>query len=366
MSSIVVKLGSSTVVDSDGNLRASIINHVCQQIAELEAAGHNCLLVTSGAIAIGVQELGLKERPVEMAGLQAASAVGQGKVYRAYDQALQSSGLRSAQVLLTFSDLHTRANYLNARRTLNQLAKWQTVPIVNENDTTTTDEISFGDNDFLAAQVAVMMSADLLLLLTEVDGLYTDDPRKSSDAKLVEQVEDLSVLQQYSITQSTSALGSGGMQSKVLAAQIASSAQVKTVICNGTKQNVIAEAVSANGRVGTTFAARDSRESSFKLWLRYAKPVKGGIAIDNGAEKALKGSGGSLLPVGIKTVSGTFEAGDAVEIRTLEGALIGKGVSNFPSDQLDQIKGLKSEDVVNLVGSSSVEAIHRDNLVLEE
>src|SRR4051812_17288024 len=226
----VVKLGSSVVAHDTGELRLSVVARICEEVAVLHRQGVDVVVVTSGAIARGMRLLELPVRPTEIAELQAASAVGQGRLYRTYDELLRELGLQSAQVLLTFFDMSARSHYLNARRTLQTLLGWRVVPVINENDTTTTDEISFGDNDFLAAQVAVLVSADLLVLLTDQDGLFTADPRSDPAARLVDEVAHLGVLRALDIGHAVSPLGTGGMRSKVVAAEMATAAGIATVI----------------------------------------------------------------------------------------------------------------------------------------
>src|ERR671915_1101374 len=224
MATVVVKLGSSIVADERGEVRVDVVAGVCEEAARRHAEGDEVVLVTSGAIARGMRMMELPVRPSAMDELQAASAVGQGELYRAYDGLLRERGVRSAQVLLTFFDMSARTHYLNARHTLRKLLDWRVVPVINENDTTTTDEISFGDNDFLAAQVAILIGADRLVLLTDTGGLYTADPRADPPARLVEEVTHLEALEGYEIGMSSSPLGSGGRRSKVVAAEMATAA----------------------------------------------------------------------------------------------------------------------------------------------
>lgn len=354
---VVIKLGSS-VVAADGD----VLHRICGVVADAHEQGREVVMVSSGAIARGVSVLGLPGRPVAIEELQAASAVGQGKLYRVYDELLRDRGLMSAQVLLTFADVSVRSHYLNARQTLQTLLEWRVVPVINENDTTATDEISFGDNDFLAAQVAVLTAADLLVLLTDIDGLYTSDPRVDPGAKLIGEVSDFEALCAHQIGHTTSPLGTGGMRSKVLAAEMATAAGIRTVICNGIAGDALPRAL-AGELVGTSFPPRASRYSSFKLWLRYAKPSHGTVSVDAGAAKALLDGGTSLLPVGILEVAGSFDAGDAVEI-LLAGAQIGKGICNYSAEELRRIKGLKTAAVRALLPEAVEEAIHRDYMVV--
>jgi glutamate 5-kinase len=363
MRTIVIKLGSSIVARDDGELRGDVLARICDAVAGLHGAGDECVLVSSGAIARGIRVMRLGARPSAVPELQAASAVGQGKLYRAYDELLRERGLTSAQVLLTAGDLAARTQYLNARHTLRTLLAWRVLAVVNENDTTATDEISFGDNDFLAAQVAMLVSADELVLLTDIDGLHSADPRSDPDAELVEDVYDLQDLDAFDIGRSTSPLGSGGMRSKVLAAEIAGAAGIPAVICNGVRPGAL-EAVLAGERAGTRFHPGPVRHSSFKLWLRYAKPSHGTLVVDRGAARALRELGTSLLPVGIVDVLGDFDAGDAVEIADAAETVLAKGLCNYSAQELRRVMGLQSDAIRAILPHAIDEAVHRDQLVL--
>jgi glutamate 5-kinase len=359
---LVVKLGSSIVAADDGELRVDVLDSVCAQVARLERGGDRVVLVTSGAIARGRRLLGLTERPRSMDELQAASAVGQGDLFRAYESRLSENGTRAAQVLLTAADIAARTNYLNARGTLKRLIEWGVVPVVNENDTTATDEISFGDNDFLAAQVAVLLDARLLVLLSNVEGLHRGDPHADPDAERIASVKDFAELEGVEIGEATSAFGLGGMRSKVSAAEMASEAGIETVICDGTATGTLVAAAGSEA-VGTRFAAQQGRAPSFKLWLKYAKTSKGRLTVDEGAARVLRESGSSLLPVGIVAVDGSFEAGDAVEV-VADGDVLGKGIVDYSSRELGQVKGLKSAAVRSRLPHAADEVIHRDRFVL--
>jgi glutamate 5-kinase len=360
---VVIKLGSSIVADERGEVREDVLAGVAAQTAELRAAGREVVLVTSGAIARGMRLMELGVRPRAMDELQAASAVGQGKLYRVVDELLAARGLKSAQVLLTFFDISARSHYLNARQTLRKLLDWGVVPVINENDTTTTDEISFGDNDFLAAQLAILLDAERLLLVTDTDGLYTADPRRSPEARLISEVDDFERLDELQIGVSTSPLGSGGMRSKVVAAEMATAAGIPATILNGTRPRAIVRAAGGE-QEGTSFRVQRRRVSSFKLWLKYAKPSHGRVVVDAGAERALRERGTSLLPVGVVDVEGHFQAGDAVDVAA-NGRAIGKGIVNYSADELRQIKGLKTDDVRKRLPRASEEAVHRDYFVLD-
>ena len=362
MGRTVIKLGSAIVATDEGELRADVLERICAAVAAARQAGEEIVVVTSGAIARGTRILGLDARPSAIEELQAASAVGQGRLYREYDELLARSGVLAAQVLLTFSDVSARTSYLNARQTLRKLLDWGAVPVINENDTTATDEISFGDNDFLAAQVAILVGAERLILLTSVEGLYSSDPRADPGAALVELVEDFATLDALQITQTTSAHGSGGMRSKVVAADMATAAGIATVICSGEREGVLAR-VLAGEREGTLFLAREQRYSSFKLWLRYAKPSRGTIVVDKGAARALREEGTSLLPVGVVEVRGEFDEGDAVDV-TCGELLIGKGICNYAADDLRAAAGRHSAAVREVLPRATEEAVHRDYFVL--
>jgi glutamate 5-kinase len=363
MGCLVVKLGSSIVVDERGDPRLDVLANVCDQLGQLYRAGREPVIVTSGAIARGMGVRGSALRPRAIDELQAASAVGQGRLYQVYDELLSERGLPTAQVLLTFFDMSARSHYVNARQTLRKLLDWRVVPVINENDTTTTDEISFGNNDFLAAQVAILLGAELLVLLTDAEGVFTADPRLDLEATLVPAVTDFEALEGLEIGHATSPLGSGGMRSKVVAAEMATAAGIPAVIASGLVPGTILGAAAGDG-VGTRFEAREGRYSSFKLWLKYAKPTRGRVLVDAGAARALRELGTSLLPVGIVDVAGDFDAGDAVEIAH-EGRAVGKGISNYTADELRQVRGLKSASVRELIPRATEEAIHRDYFVLE-
>ena len=362
MSTAVIKLGSNIVARDDGEPRMSVLGHVCEEAVELQRQGHHVVLVTSGAIALSIGAMELPVRPTEMSELQAASAVGQGKLYRLYDELLASHGARSAQVLLTFPDLSARRQYLNARRTLRTLLQWGVIPVINENDTVATDEISFGDNDFLAAQVAILVDADVLLLLTNTEGLYTRDPHEDG-AQLIHEVTDFAEIRDLEIGESTSSLGSGGMRSKVVAAEMATAAGIPTTIVNGIRPGAIVRAMAGEDE-GTRFRASDRPIASFKLWLKYAKPARGRLVVDAGAAGALRERGTSLLPVGVVEVEGDFHAGDAVHVQA-NGGPIGKGIVNYSADELRRVKGLKSDELREVMPRGSEEAVHRDYFVLE-
>lgn len=362
---LVVKLGSSIVAADDGELRAEVLNSICQQVAAIRRGGEDVVLVTSGAIARGIRLLGLNGRPNDMDALQAASAVGQGDLFRAYEERLGGQEVRAAQVLLTLSDISERAHYLNARQTLRRLLRWNVVPIINENDTTSTDEVSFGDNDFLAALVAGLLKARLLVLLTNTEGVFTADPREDPGAELIEEIHETREMETIQIG-TTSQFGRGGIRSKITAARIASESGVPVVICNGTRPGTLAAAVAEDGAVGTRVSATPGDSTPpYKLWLKYAKQPDGVLVVDDGAARVLRESGSSLLAVGIVESQGAFNPGDAVLVVDRPGAkAFGKGIIEFSSVDVGSIMGRKSDYLREHFPDSPDEVIHRDRFVL--
>ena len=359
MARVVVKLGSAVVAHDE------VLAAVCDEVASRRAAGDEVVLVSSGAIARGAGALGRPARPTDIAELQAASAIGQGRLFQLWDGLLRARGLTGAQVLLTSFDLSVREHYLNARQTLATLLRWGAVPVVNENDTTATQEISLGDNDFLAAQVAILVGADLLVVLTDTEGLFTADPRSAPDARLVARVSDPDELRALDIGHGTGPFGTGGMRSKVVAAEIAGAGGIPTVICSGRRPEALRRALDGEDE-GTRFApaaAGEQRYSSFKLWLRFAKRSRGAVGVDAGAARALREGGTSLLPVGVVDVAGSFDVGDAVDV-VADGDTVGKGLVNYTAAELRRVAGLKSAAVRQVLPRASEEAVHRDFFVL--
>ena len=358
---VVVKIGSSTLTTKRGTFRLSPVASVVADVCDLHAAGHRMLLVSSGAVSSGMGVLSFKKRPTEVVDLQAAAAVGQGRLFHIYTELFAHENVVTAQVLLTAFDVAARTQYLNARNTLNRLLDWGVVPIINENDTTSTDELCFGDNDTLAAQVALLVKADLLVLLTDTDGLHTADPREDASARLITTVRDMSELATVQIG-AVGPLGSGGMATKINSARVATSGGVETVIARGTRPDVLKTCV-AGDDVGTRFMPKPLGLPDYKLWLLYGKPVRGRVIVDAGAVKALLGCG-SLLPVGVVGVEGDFSSGDGVLVVDQEGAELAKGVVSYSREDLERVKGLHSSQVAELLPQASPEAIHRDYLVL--
>jgi glutamate 5-kinase len=358
---VVVKIGSSTLTSERGTFRLSPVAGLVSEICELHAEGHRVVLVSSGAVSSGMGVLRSKRRPTEVVDLQAAAAVGQGRLFHKYTELFAHESVVTAQVLLTAFDIAARTQYINARNTLGRLLEWKVVPIINENDTTATDELCFGDNDALAAQVALLVKADILVLLTDTDGLYTADPREDSTARLITQVTDFGELACVQIG-TAGALGSGGMGTKINSARMATSGGVETVIARGTYPGVLRACLEGE-EIGTRFAPRPLGLADYKLWLLYGKPSRGIVVVDAGAVKALQGKG-SLLPVGVVQVEGDFAVGDAVMVVDECGADLAKGLVSYSSKDLDRVKGLQSTQLAEVVPHASPEAIHRDHMVL--
>jgi glutamate 5-kinase len=342
---VVVKLGTGLVVGDDGDVRRDLVHARAREISTLMEAGDPVCVVSSGAIALGLPKLGLRRRPRTISRLQAASALGQATLQRAWEEALEPHGIAAAQILLTAGDIADRTAYVNARQAFAELFRLKALPVVNENDATATDEITFGDNDALAAQVAVLVRARLLVLLTEVEGVYSRAPG-SPGAELISEGE-LAGEAEIGIGNE---LGRGGMGSKVLAAQMASSAGIPTVIAAGDGDDVLGPLLAGEER-GTRFAPQERGESAFKLWLRFGKPVAGRLHVDEGARRALVETGASLLGVGVERCEGRFDPGAAVELVGPDGVVFGKGIAGAGSEELD-------------ARPRGVEAVHRDKLVL--
>jgi glutamate 5-kinase len=343
---VVVKLGTGLVVDGEGRVRSHPLHARAREIAALVAAGEPVCVVSSGAIALGLPKLGLRRRPRSMARLQAASALGQARLQSAWEEALGAHGIPAAQILLAAGDVADRIAYVNARQAFAELFRLGAVPVVNENDATATDEITFGDNDALAAQVAVLVRARLLVLLTEVEGVYSRAPG-TPGAELLTEGE---LAGDAEIGVGTE-LGRGGMRSKVLAAQMASAAGIPTVIAGGQGDDDVLGPILAGEARGTRFAADDRSETAFKLWLRFGKPVAGRLHVDEGARRALVEKGASLLGVGVVRCEGRFDPGAAVELVGPDGVVFGKGIA-----------GAGTEDLAGR--PRDLEAVHRDRLVL--
>lgn len=362
----VVKVGSALLTNDGEGLQAKAIVSLAEQIAFLNERGVELILVSSGSVAAGVSQLGMAARPERMDHLQAAAAVGQASLIRHYEDAFRPFGINIAQVLLTHADIANRERYLNARGTLNKLLDLGVITVVNENDSVATEEIAFGDNDNLGALVANLIDADLLLILTDQDGLYTADPRTSPEAELLHQVEaqDSRLLSMAGDGSGVgSGVGRGGMQTKLLAAQTASLSGAATIIANGREPDIIKRLFEGD-TVGTLLTP-SSRVTSRKQWMAGQMKISGTVSIDDGACRVLQQSGKSLLAVGVTAVSGDFKRGELISCITADGKEIARGLSNYDADETIKIMGKASQRIVELLGyGSHDELIHRDNLVL--
>jgi glutamate 5-kinase len=357
---VVAKIGTSSITDRLGVIDTGVIDTMCDQLAALRVAGHEVVLVSSGAVSAGVSALGLTSRPTDMPTLQAISAAGQSRLMETYNRSLDRHGLVAAQVMLVPHDFVDRRQYLHARQTLVRLMELGCVPIVNENDAIAADELRFGDNDRIATLVAHNVAADLLVLLTDMPGLYTSDPRTDPSATLIDVVDADDPLLSVAATKSGSNRGSGGMASKLSAARMASWAGVRAVIASSSRPNVLVDAVRGES-VGTTFLPSNRNLPARKLWIGFATNVEGVLVVDDGARRALLERGTSLLPAGITEVVGSFAAGDVVDVRDQQGNVVARGMSLIDSDVLRDIKGRRTTE---LPSSVAHEAVHRDDLML--
>jgi glutamate 5-kinase len=360
----VVKVGSTLVTNRGAGLDASAIARWAGQVAKLRQAGKELVLVSSGAIADGMQRLGWKRRPHAMHELQAAAAVGQMGLVQVYESCFRQHGLHTAQVLLTHADLVDRQRYLNARSTLLTLLGLGIIPVINENDTVVTDEIRFGDNDTLAALVTNLVEADYLIILTDREGLYTDDPRRNPRATLIRSAQAGESRLEELAGGTGSTIAKGGMLTKVLAAKRAARSGAQTVIASGNEPDVLVR-LAAGEAIGTLLSAQTTPLAARKQWLADHLQVAGRLGLDPGAAKALRSGGKSLLPVGVKSVEGEFERGAVVACLSPEGAEIARGLVNYNAQESRRIAGRASNEIEAILGYiDGPELIHRDNLVL--
>ena len=360
---IVVKVGSSLLVDSQaGRLNESWLASLVADLAALHRNGRDILVVSSGAIALGRAVLKLPSGPLRLEDSQAAAAVGQIELARRWTAALSRHGITGGQVLVTLTDTEERRRYLNARSTIDKLLEWRAVPVINENDTVATSEIRYGDNDRLGARVATMMSADLLVLLSDVDGLYDAPPGTSDSAQLVPYVERVTPAIEAMAGAAGSELSRGGMQTKIEAAKMATEAGTHMLIASGRVEHPL-RAVTDGARC-TWFGAAGNPFTARKKWIAGSLEPKGILTIDAGAVAALR-RGNSLLPVGVVRIDGAFERGDAVIIRGPEGGEIGRGLCAYDATDAQKIRGRSSADIASILGySGRAEMIHRDNLIV--
>ncbi len=360
---LVVKVGSNVLTAPRG-LNLSALRGIARQIGGLMDRGLDVILVSSGAMASGVKKIGLDRRPDELPRRQAVAAVGQAGLIMEYEKAFERHGRKVAQILLTSEDLTSRKRYLNARNTLNTLLEWKIVPIINENDTVSVEEIKLGDNDNLAAMIALLMDADLLIVLSDIDGLFTQDPRTHADAELIPVVVAISKSTETAAGRIPGPLGTGGMLSKINAARKVTSAGVPMVVAKGDKPDILTRLIAGEAH-GTYFVPRREKLTRRKCWIAFSLKPKGSLSIDAGAAAALTARGKSLLASGIVDVRGEFMVGTPVELQTTAGEAIGVGLVNYSAADIRRIRGLKSQHIGQVLGQKPYdEVIHRDNLVI--
>ena len=360
---IVIKMGTRVLTEDDNRLSQATIATLVKQISTM-LPGREFIVVSSGAIALGLGRMGVATRPRQIDMLQAAAAMGQSRLMHAYEAEFGKSGIETAQILLTYEDIQNRRRYLNIRNTIFALWSKKVVPIVNENDTVSFSEIRFGDNDMLAAHLANMIDADLLLMLTDMDGVYEEDPRGNAEAKIVDEVPRISIRIRNMVYGKESALSSGGMDSKLRAAEIATKGGIGTVIANGKHINL--PSLLSGDSVGSYFIPAERKLKGRKKWIAFNPNTEGTIIIDSGGETAIVRDKKSLLPVGVREVIGDFGIGSNVSIQNGEHGEIARGLSNFSSKEIGLIKGLNSRQIPDILGTESCfdEIVHRDNMVI--
>ncbi|MCK5162967.1 MAG: glutamate 5-kinase [Desulfobacula sp.] len=362
---VVVKLGSN-VITAKNDLNLEVIESISIQINKLMDKGIEVILVSSGAMAAGLRKIKMEGRPDEIPKRQAIAAIGQSGLMNAYEKSFAVCDKKVAQILLTAEDLNNRKRYLNARNTLNTLMDWKVVPIINENDTIMVEEIKLGDNDNLAAMITLLMDADFLFILTDIDGLYNKDPRRFSDATLISRVTNFKQEIEEFASEIPGTLGTGGMLSKIQAAQKVTSAGIPMIVARGNISNVLLHLFNGEEH-GTYFVPKKEKMPSRKCWIAYTLAPKGSIIIDDGAVRAVRQNGKSLLPIGVIAVEGDFEEGAAVFFKTSSNEIIGTGLVNYRSLDINLIKGLKTSQIQACLGGKHYdEIIHRNNLVLQD
>lgn len=359
----VVKIGSALLTEDGKGLNQAGIDRWVAQMATMRQAGIELVLVTSGSVAAGMQCLGISERPHALHELQAMAAVGQMDLIHTYELAFQQHDMHTAQILLTHDDLVDRTRYLNARSTLRSLLQYQVVPVINENDTVATEEIRFGDNDTLAALVANLVEADVLIILTDQDGLFDKDPRSHKDAKLIDQASANDAALQ-AMAGDSGILGRGGMRTKLQAAAKAARSGTTTIIASGLVEDVLPRILQGD-ELGTFLQADQAPLAARKQWLAGQMQARGKLVLDAGAVKVLRESGRSLLPVGVKAVEGRFDRGEIVLCVSESGEEVARGLVNYNTEDCERIKGQASDRIESILGYvDEPELIHRDNMVL--
>ncbi|MBP6552272.1 MAG: glutamate 5-kinase [Vitreoscilla sp.] len=361
---LVIKVGSSLVTAEGKGIDLQALSKWAGQIAELKAQGKQIVLVSSGAIAEGIKRLGWTARPKALNELQAAAAIGQMGLAQAYEQVFAEFGIQTAQILLTHEDLSNRMRYLNARSTLRTLLDWNVVPIINENDTVTTNEIKLGDNDTLGALVTNLIEADALLILTDQSGLYDSDPRKNPEAQFIEEIAADHPELETMAGGAGSAVGTGGMYTKVVAAKRAALGGAATLIASGHEPNLL-QRLSQGERIGTWLTPARSRISARKQWMMGHLQLSGSVIIDNGAVIALSQKHSSLLPIGCVAVNGQFHRGAVISVLNQTGQEVARGLVNYSSEEIEKILRLPSHQIEAKLGYvAEEELLHRDNLVI--
>ena len=360
---IVVKVGSSTITYANVKRNFSQIDRIARELSDLQNLGKEMILVTSGAVAVGVDRLGLPKKPDNIPGKQAAAAVGQGVLMHTYEKFFADYGQVVAQVLLTKTEALDRHRYTNSRNTFMELLKQRVIPIVNENDVVALDELKIGDNDNMSALVAGIVDADLVIILSDVAGLYTANPQTHPEATLVSEVQEITPAIEASAGGVGSCLGTGGMATKIQAAKAATSSGIHLVIASGTEKNAIPRILQGES-IGTLFISRENRLQFRKRWLAFGASIKGSITVDAGCAHALA-EGSSILPAGVVSVTGSFEPGATISVRDTEGRELARGLVHYSALEMAQIRGCKSSDIEKIIGHKNYdEVIHRDDLVL--
>ena len=362
---IVIKVGTSTITYANGKRNFSQIDRLAREISDLQNQGKEMILVTSGAVAVGVDRMGLACKPATIPGKQAAAAVGQGVLMHTYEKFFADYGQVVAQVLITKTEAIDRHRYTNSRNTFMELMRQRVIPIVNENDVVALDELKIGDNDNMSALVAGIVDADLVIILSDVDGLYTANPQTHPEAKLVPTVLEITPEVEASAGGVGSARGTGGLATKIQAAKAATSSGIQLVIASGTEKNAITRIL--QGEVlGTLFVSRENRLQFRKRWLAFGAQIQGSLVVDDGCAKAIHKAGGcSILPAGIFAVEGEFLAGSTVRVIDKDAHELARGLVHYSSAELTQIKGCKSAEIADILGHKNFdEVIHRDDLVI--
>jgi glutamate 5-kinase len=361
---VVVKVGTSTITHGNGQMNLARMEKLARELSDLHNAGREVLLVTSGAVAAGVGRLGHKEYPKTLPLKQAIAAIGQGTLLHMYEKFFAEYGQHIAQVLLTKDDFDERLRYLNARNTLTTLLQLGAIPVINENDTVVAEEIRFGDNDTLSALVAEIVDADLLIILSDIEGLYEDNPQVNPEARLYYELEEIPDFMEEHLKRRGNKFSSGGMFTKLQAARMAMTSGIPMVVASGKEPGVAARIIDGE-RLGTLFKPREGKMQARKRWIAFGSQTHGAVAVDAGAAEALVNKGRSLLPSGVVSVDGSFGRGNVVAITTWDGREIGRGMANYSAEEIRTIAGHKSSEIEKLLGSKDYdEVIHRNNLTL--